>query len=465
MSNSSSILPDEYILLEYLHKTGIAFADTLINQKNGIGIKISARFSIYNGSYQYIIGSYASNSDYIGIWKSSQSAINFCYKNTIAQDVLYDIDVFHTFSINYLNDGLFKLDDETVDEIEDTKEAVTPTILIGDTEIITHFDSEFDIGIVEITDGDEVIAKFIPCVRKNDNKVGFYDIIGERFIYNTESGTFTVGAIITDEVIKEIKVNQTIYDIQSKSVENKNQNNTDLPSTFDWVGTFSEYVSQNVEENHPEWLCYITDDIHDEDGSVDLSNYMRNGRDETMSGDKTFTGIIKSPTPDSSNANNTTVANTEWVNSQITSVLSALYPVGSLYIGTQNTCPLITLIPGSTWEIVGEGKALWGGNGTNGNSSIAAGLPNITGISSWDFMGDRYSVDSQNEGALVKYDGKKGNAPRTVTNRYVWTNGNVTDANSKNYLSFDASRCSAIYGNSTTVQPPAYRANMWRRTS
>jgi len=54
MSNSSSILPDEYILLEYLHKTGIAFADTLINQKNGIGIKISARFSIYNGSYQYM---------------------------------------------------------------------------------------------------------------------------------------------------------------------------------------------------------------------------------------------------------------------------------------------------------------------------------------------------------------------------------------------------------------------------
>lgn len=33
-------------------------------------------------------------------------------------------------------------------------------------------------------------------------------------------------------------------------------------------------------------------------------------------------------------------------------LLSTLYPVGSIYIGTQNSCPLATLIAGSQWQRV-----------------------------------------------------------------------------------------------------------------
>lgn len=36
-------------------------------------------------------------------------------------------------------------------------------------------------------------------------------------------------------------------------------------------------------------------------------------------------------------------------------ILEALYPVGSVYITTANTCPLSTLISGSTWVLVGSG--------------------------------------------------------------------------------------------------------------
>ena len=36
-------------------------------------------------------------------------------------------------------------------------------------------------------------------------------------------------------------------------------------------------------------------------------------------------------------------------------ILEALYPVGSVYITTANTCPLSTLISGSTWTLVGTG--------------------------------------------------------------------------------------------------------------
>lgn len=29
---------------------------------------------------------------------------------------------------------------------------------------------------------------------------------------------------------------------------------------YDWVGTIAEYYEQKIEENHPDWICYITDD-------------------------------------------------------------------------------------------------------------------------------------------------------------------------------------------------------------
>lgn len=36
----------------------------------------------------------------------------------------------------------------------------------------------------------------------------------------------------------------------------------------------------------------------------------------------------------------------------MSNLLSTLYPVGAIYIGTQNSCPLATLIAGSRWERV-----------------------------------------------------------------------------------------------------------------
>lgn len=34
--------------------------------------------------------------------------------------------------------------------------------------------------------------------------------------------------------------------------------------------------------------------------------------------------------------------------------MGTVYPVGSLYFGTQSTCPLAAIIDGSTWEKVGS---------------------------------------------------------------------------------------------------------------
>lgn len=149
---------------------------------------------------------------------------------------------------------------------------------------------------------------------------------------------------------------------------------------------------------------------------------------------------------------NTTLQNL--ITTSISNTLASLYPVGSIYIGTQSTCPLASLISGSSWQIVATDRALWGGNGSNGNSTIAAGLPNITGkFTTRCLMHD--SGGLVEEGALYRES--------TTTNCQA---AGGTDWSGKNQaLGFNASRSNAIYGKSSTVQPPAYRVNVWRRTA
>ena len=135
-------------------------------------------------------------------------------------------------------------------------------------------------------------------------------------------------------------------------------------------------------------------------------------------------------------------------------LLKTIYPVGSVYIGTQSSCPMGSLF--GAWTLVSSGKALWTGNGSNGNTTIAAGLPNIKG----DFV-DLISHDTQTmgnaTGAFAVY-ARNDNAIHAMS-------GGATGV-TKDGISFNASRSSSIYRDGvTTVQPPAYVVNVWRRTA
>ena len=136
----------------------------------------------------------------------------------------------------------------------------------------------------------------------------------------------------------------------------------------------------------------------------------------------------------------------------ISATVSAIYPVGSIYLttSTSGTCPIASLISGSTWVKVGSGRVLQGAdNNHQPNTTIEAGLPNLSG---WvQGAGDRGESSQTCDGVLftrrehgisVSNDGKPD-----------WT------------YNFDASNYNSIYGNSTTVQPPAYVVVIWRRTA
>ncbi len=130
---------------------------------------------------------------------------------------------------------------------------------------------------------------------------------------------------------------------------------------------------------------------------------------------------------------------------ELKDVFETIYPVGSIYIGTQSTCPMSIILPNSSWVLVSSGRALWTGDGSNANTTIEAGLPNIKG---------------QMKGGLRCYE--TNGAFRTLSNYN--TAPNDYDYGSVAGIELDASISSPIYGNSDTVQPPAYVVNVWRRT-
>lgn len=211
--------------------------------------------------------------------------------------------------------------------------------------------------------------------------------------------------------------------------------------------------SVHVDANFNTLLQAVNNKI-DKDGStvptadLPMGNHKVTGlATPTNSGDATTKGYVDALVTELRNSiaqvktQATTNANT------IVNNLKTMYPVGSVYIGTQSTCPMASLISGSTWKLVSSGKALWTGTGSNGNTTIEAGIPNITG----QFVAAN-SAAASGSGAfnVVKTENGKG-----------WDG---TSAMRSTY-GFDASRSSSVYGKSTTVQPPAYVVNVWRRTA
>lgn len=130
--------------------------------------------------------------------------------------------------------------------------------------------------------------------------------------------------------------------------------------------------------------------------------------------------------------------------------MGTVYPVGSLYFGTQSTCPLADIIDGSTWEKVGSslitsvntsvpvkgnGKTIGLTDGTNN-----WGLVNNGNSATWEMYNTRAygtNIGTQNSGV---------NGPNT--NKTV---GITTDPEN-----------SGIVG---TITRTDLTVNIWKRTA
>ena len=130
------------------------------------------------------------------------------------------------------------------------------------------------------------------------------------------------------------------------------------------------------------------------------------------------------------------------LSSSVLSNLQSVYPIGSLYIGINDNCPIANLF--GTWEKVAEGLCLQGATGSQvAGETVEAGLPNITGIINAD-------------------GGNEASGAFSIIGNII---GNDNEGRGARY-EFNASKFNPIYSDECdTVQPPAYLVNIWKRTA
>lgn len=150
-------------------------------------------------------------------------------------------------------------------------------------------------------------------------------------------------------------------------------------------------------------------------------------------------------TTQATTSNGTAIATTAWVRKFM---LDTLYPVGTVYLSTTQSCAPAAL--GGTWTAIAEGYALWTTTtASTGGKTIEAGLPQISG----GFRAYGYGGPGSS-GAFGGWNSNSNTLRNGSTSGY-------------NYVEYDfyASRSSEIYSKSNTVQPPAYRVYAYRRTA
>ena len=125
----------------------------------------------------------------------------------------------------------------------------------------------------------------------------------------------------------------------------------------------------------------------------------------------------------------------------------AAYPVGSIFQTVSSTSPAALF--GGTWQEIASERVLMGASYAHAaGTTVEAGLPNITGSFTADVRMNNHAVS----GAFTAGDWLSS------------TGANSSDSRVYKF-SLDASRSSAIYGASNTVQPAAYFVHIWKRVA
>lgn len=188
---------------------------------------------------------------------------------------------------------------------------------------------------------------------------------------------------------------------------------------------------------------------------ADIEGYINNSsvniaETQTITGDKTFTGTVDLSGATVISSDNIPVGSIIWS-------ANATVPAGYLLCNGsavgRATYPELFAAIGTTYG-EGDGSTTFNlpnliGRFIEGASTAgtvkAAGLPNITG--SQGFFGYIIGQPSSSQGAFLS-QGTSSFTPAAAPNTPQGVGG----------LNFDASRSNAIYGNSTTVQPPSLTA-------
>lgn len=141
------------------------------------------------------------------------------------------------------------------------------------------------------------------------------------------------------------------------------------------------------------------------------------------------------------------------VDKRLKAMIDILYPVGIVVTTATDDAKKPGEADGlATWEEIAQDRVLQG-TSSGAGGTVEAGLPNITG----------YIVGY---GDRTGFGGAGGMAYLSDEQERIPSMGDIFPGNKSSLKAvLDASKSNNIYGNSSTVQPPAYKVHFWKRVS
>lgn len=139
------------------------------------------------------------------------------------------------------------------------------------------------------------------------------------------------------------------------------------------------------------------------------------------------------------------------INKSQKALIDLLYPLGIIVTTGTDTAKKPGEAEGlATWEEIAKDRVLQGCT-SGASGTLEAGLPNITG-----------SIIGYSD--RTGFGGADGMAYMDDMQERIPSMGDIFPGNkSALRVRLDASKSNNIYGNSSTVQPPAYKVHFWKR--
>lgn len=188
-----SILPDAYQRCEYVENTNTAMIDTGWKRVDSTKIEIEASFNGGQSSTGILVGFVEGAANWFGINTSNELLVGPTAK---LQNTTYSAK--NSFDIS------FSASDVTVvcgnDSTTRSGTVVSNVNLCIFAVAAKTYNCKAKVYSIKISDRDTIVRIFIPCYRKADGVIGFYDVLNNVFYTNgNTSGSFTKGPdVLTD---------------------------------------------------------------------------------------------------------------------------------------------------------------------------------------------------------------------------------------------------------------------------
>lgn len=147
------------------------------------------------------------------------------------------------------------------------------------------------------------------------------------------------------------------------------------------------------------------------------------------------------------------------VDRRLKAMIDILYPVGIVVTTATDDAKKPGEADGlARWEEIAIDRVLQG-TSSGAGQTIESGLPNITG---------KVWLRPLDNGEGITWDKENGAFTTKVIEDPNDASGAVAKSGTAKpfgSISLDASKSNSIYGNSSTVQPPAYKVHFWKRVS